>query len=165
VSVELGVFVFPGRHSAKRALDEVRERELAWIKDVAIVERPIRGPVSIHSTWAQNEANRKGLGLGALTGALVGVVLGPGGVAVGALVGGTAGDLIGAGVDFVAFDRRLTEIADALEPDSSALMLWADPTDVDAFVGVFQDHHAKLVRSSLTERQARRLKAALKGEG
>src|SRR5262245_32665242 len=68
VVVELGVFVFPGRHAAKQALDEVRERELAWIEDVAVVERPKRGPVSVHSTWAQNEADRKGLGLGALTG-------------------------------------------------------------------------------------------------
>src|SRR5262245_21258827 len=54
VAVELGVFVFPGRHAAKQALDEVRDRELAWIRDVAVVERPKRGPTSVHSTWAQN---------------------------------------------------------------------------------------------------------------
>jgi uncharacterized membrane protein len=161
MAVELGVFVFPGQHAAEQALGEVRERELAWIKDVAVVERPARGPVSVHSTWAQNEADRKGLGLGALTGALVGALLGPGGVVVGALVGSTTGGLVGAGIDFVEFDRRLAELADALAPDSSALMLWADPTDVEAFVGVFRSHDAKLVRSSLSEKQARRLKAAL----
>jgi uncharacterized membrane protein len=164
VAVELGVFVFPGRHSAKQVLAEVRERDLAWIRDVAVVERPNRGPVTIHSTWAQNEADRKGLGLGALAGALVGLLLGPGGVVVGAAVGSAAGGLIGAGADFVEFDRRLAELADALKPDSSALMLWADPTDVEEFVAVFRAHDAKLVRSSLTEKQARRLKAALSGE-
>jgi uncharacterized membrane protein len=165
VAVEMGVFVFPGQHEAKQALGEVRDRELAWIKDIAIIERPLRGPVSIHSTWAQDEADRKGLGLGALTGALVGTLLGPGGIMVGALVGSAAGGLVGAGMDMVEFDRRLDEIARALVPDSSALMLWADPTDVEAFVAVFRSHDAKLVRSSLTEKQARRLKAALKSTG
>jgi uncharacterized membrane protein len=161
VAVELGVFVFPGRHAAKQALDEVRGRELAWIKDVAVVERPKRGPVSIHSTWAQNERDRKGLGLGALTGALVGSLLGPGGAAVGALIGSAGGSLVGTGMDHVGFDRRLAELGEALQPDTSALMLWADPADVDAFVAVFKDRHGKLIRSSLSERQARRLKVAL----
>ena len=87
------------------------------------------------------------------------------GAGVAAAVGSAAGGLIGAGTDFVEFDSRLAELADALQPDSSALMLWADPNDVEEFVAVFRAHDAKLVRSSLTDKQARRLKAALSGEG
>jgi uncharacterized membrane protein len=165
MAVELAVFVFPGRRTAKQALDEVRDRELAWIEDVAVVERPRHGPASVHSTWAQNEKDRKGLGLGALTGALVGVLLGPAGIVAGAVVGGAGGGLVGAGMDVVSMDRRLGDLAAALQPDTSALMLWADPSDAEGFVAVFRAHDAKLIRSSLSEKQARRLKQALVGEG
>ncbi|HEY7036421.1 MAG TPA: DUF1269 domain-containing protein [Thermomicrobiales bacterium] len=162
--VELGVFVFRGRHTAKQVLGEVREGGFAWIEDVAVVERNTRGRLSVHSTWAQNEDDRKGLGLGALTGALVGVLMGPAGVVVGAAVGATGGGLVGSGIDIAQYDPRLEDVAKALEPDTSALMLWAQPTDVEAFVAAFRAHGAKLIRSSLSDKQARKLRAALRVE-
>jgi len=164
VSVELGVFVFPGRHAAKQVLGEVRERELAWIKDVAVVERNKRGRVSVHSTWAQNEDDRKGLGLGAVTGALIGALLGPAGLVVGAAVGAAGGGVVGSGIDLGEYDTRLEDVAKELRLDTSALMLWAEPTDVEAFVATFKAHDAKLIRSSLNDKQARKLKAALRAE-
>lgn len=164
VAVELGVFVFPDRHSAKQAIREVRDRNLAWIEDVAVIERPKRGPVSVHSSWAQNETDRKGIGLGALTGALVGALLGPAGIVVGAAAGGVSGGLVGAGIDVIEYDRRLADIAEALEPNTSALMLWASPNEVDAFVAVFRARNAKLLRSSLSDKRARQLRAALRGD-
>jgi uncharacterized membrane protein len=162
VSVEMGVFVFAGQHAAAQVLEQVREQGLAWIEDVAVVERNKRGRVSVHSTWAQDEADRKGLGMGAVTGALFGALLGPGGMVAGALVGGTGGGLVGSGIDLTVHDPRLVEVANALQHDTSALMLWAEPTDVEAFVATFKAHNAKLIRSSLSEKQARKLKAALR---
>jgi uncharacterized membrane protein len=162
--VELGVFVFPGRHTAKQVLGEVREGGFAWIEDVAVVERNKRGRFSVHSSWAQSEHDRKGLGLGAATGALIGALLGPAGLVAGAVVGATGGGLVGAGIDLAEYDQRLEDVGKALEPDTSALMLWAEPTDVEAFVATFRAHRAKLIRSSLSDKQARKLKAALRAE-
>jgi uncharacterized membrane protein len=164
VSVEMGVFVFPGQRAAKQVLDQVRDRGIAWIEDVAVIERNKRGRLNVHSTWAQNEADRKGIGMGAVTGALIGVLLGPGGMVAGAVVGGTGGGLVGAGIDLSEYDPRLKEVANALQHDSSALMLWAEPTDVEAFVATFKEHDAKLIRSSLNDKQARKLRAALRSE-
>ena len=158
----MGVFIFPGQHTAKQVIDQVRDQGLAWIQDVAIVERNKRGRLTVHSTWAQNEADRKGLGMGAISGALIGALLGPGGMVAGALVGGTGGGLVGSGIDLSEYDPRLTEVANALLHDTSALMLWAEPTDIEAFVATFKAHNAKLIRSSLNEKQARKLKAALR---
>jgi uncharacterized membrane protein len=162
MSVELGIFVFHGQRVAKQVLEEVRDQNLAWIKDVAVVERNKRGRVTVHSTWAQNEDDRKGLGLGALTGAFVGALMGPAGIVAGAVFGATGGGLVGSGIELGDYDPRLGEVADALEKDTSALMLWVEPTDVDAFVAVFAWHDAKLIRSSLSEKKARKLKSALR---
>src|SRR5436190_24246463 len=159
--VELGVFVFRGCHTAEQVLTELRQGQLEWIEDVAVVERGKHGRYSVHSTWAQNEADRKGIRLGAATGALVGALLGPAGIIGGALLCATGGGLVGAGVDVAERDPRLDQVTRALEHDTSALMLWAEPTDVDAFVAAFRSHHAKLIRTSLSDKQARRLKAAL----
>ncbi len=70
--------------------------------------------------------------------------------------------MVGAGIDIAEYDPRLEDVGKALEPDTSALMLWSEPTDVEAFVATFRAHEAKLIRSSLSEKQARKLKAALK---
>jgi uncharacterized membrane protein len=162
--VELAVFVFRGRHTAKQVLDEVREQNLAWIKDVAVVECNKRGRLSVHSTWAQNEHDRKGIGVGTATGAVIGALLGPAGVVIGAAIGGAGGAVVGSSMDLAEYDPRLEEVGRALEPDTSGLMLWAEPTDVEAFVATFRAHEAKLIRSSLSEKQARKLKAALRAE-
>jgi uncharacterized membrane protein len=162
MAVDLGVFVFRGHGKAKRVLDEVKEKQLAWLGDVGVIERGKHGRVTVHSSWAQNERDRKGLGWGALGGALLGALLGPGGVLAGLLVGGAAGGVAGTAIDLGAFDKRLSEIGDELKPDSSALMLWAEPAHVDAFVAEFRHHGARLIRSSLTDKEARRLREALR---
>jgi uncharacterized membrane protein len=162
MAIELGVFVFHGRHVAKQVLKEVREENYAWIEDVAVIERNKRGRLTVHSTWAQNEDDRKGIKLGAATGALVGALLGPAGIVAGAIVGGTGGGLVGAGIDIAEYDPRLADVGKSLEPDTSALMLWAEPTNVEAFVATFRVHGAKLIRSSLSDKQARKLRAALR---
>jgi uncharacterized membrane protein len=164
MSVELGVFVFRGRHTAKQVLAEVRQGEFAWIEDVAVVERNKRGRFTVHSTWAQNEGDRKGIGMGAAIGTLVGVMLGPAGIVAGAAVGAVGGGLLGATIDLAQYDPRLEDVGKALEPDTSALMLWTEPTDVEAFVATIREHGGKLIRSSLSEKQARKLKAALRTE-
>lgn len=164
MSIELGVFVFHGQHVAKEVLKEVREGQHAWIEDVAVVERNKRGRLTVHSTWAQNEDDRKGIKLGAATGALVGALLGPAGIVAGAVIGATGGGMVGAGIDLAEYDPRLADVGKSLEPDTSALMLWAEPTDVEAFVATFRAHGAKLIRSSLSEKQARKLKAALRSD-
>lgn len=164
MSVELGVFVFPGQHTAKQVLDEVRKGDYAWIEDVAVVERNKRGRLTVHSTWAQNEDDRKGIGMGSAIGALVGVLLGPAGVVVGATIGAAGGGLVGGSIDLAQYDQRLEDIGKALEHDTSALMLWTEPTDVEAFVASIKSHGGKLLRSSLSEKQARKLKAALRSE-
>ena len=97
-------------------------------------------------------------------GALEGVLLGPAGVVVGATIGAAGGGLVGGTIDLAQFYERPADVGKALEHDTSALMLWTEPNDVDAFVANIRSHGGKLLRSSLSEKQARKLKAALRSE-
>ncbi|MFL5759075.1 MAG: DUF1269 domain-containing protein [Thermomicrobiales bacterium] len=162
MSVELGVLVFPGRRTANQVLAEVRQGQHAWIEDVAVVERNKRGRYTVHNTWTQNEDDRLGVGIGAAIGALFATVLGRAGIVAGAAVGAVGGAFVGTSFDLAEYDPRLKEVGKALEPNTSVMMLCAEPTDVDAFVAIFSANGAKLTRSSLSENQARQLTAALR---
>jgi hypothetical protein len=74
--------VFNGKRTARKALDTLEDHAPAygWIDNVAIVSRNKLGLISIYSTWAQDDrAVGAGAGWGMVTGALLGLMAGPGG--------------------------------------------------------------------------------------
>ena len=83
--------VFNGKRTARKALDTLEDHAPAyvWIDDVAVLARNKLGFVSIYSTWAQDDRNiGAGASWGMITGALLGLIAGPGAHSPGRLLAG-----------------------------------------------------------------------------
>ena len=158
-------FVFNGKKTAGKAFETLEDHAptYTWIDDAAVVSRSKFGIVRIHSTWAQDDtAVGAGTGLGALTGGLLGLLLGPGGALAGAAVGGSMGALIGVG-DEVAFDDpRLDDFASSLAKDTSALILVGEKPSLADFTSAVQPFGGKVIETNLDDNDVKALKKALK---
>lgn len=162
---EFKAFIFDGKRTAGRALDDVADISAAgygWVDDVAVVSRGKLGMVRIDSTWAQDSSSvDASVGWGAVTGGLIGALAGPHGALAGALGGAATGGIIGTGIDVSVSDPVLEDFAASLENDTSALILVGVSPVAEAFVKAFADSGAKLMETTLSDEQIEELKAAL----
>ena len=157
-------FVFDGKKTAGKAFDTLEDYAPAyeWIDDVAIVSRSKHGSIRVHSTWAQDDsAVGGGTAFGAITGGLLGLMLGPGGALAGAVTGGSLGFLIGATADLAFDDPRLDDFAAALVDDTSALILVGDETTVADFVSAVEPFGGKIIETDLDEDDIKALRKGL----
>ena len=158
-------FVFDGKKTAQKAFYSLEEgtSPYVWIDDVAEVSRSKHGSIRVHSTWAQDDSEvGMGAGLGAVTGGLIGILLGPGGALAGAAVGGSLGALMGAG-DEVAFDDpRLDDFAAALAKDTSALILVGEKPTLAEFASALEPYGGKIIETDLNEKDIKALRKALR---
>ena len=164
--LHVNAFVFKGRKTAGKALDTVEEQApgaRAWVDDVAVISRGKHGFVRINSTWAQSdESTAVGAGFGAITGGLIGSMMGPQGAVAGALGGGAISGLMGSGIDLAVEDPRLEEFASKLDDDSSALVLVADEPTIADFSSAVEPMDATLIKTELNEHDVKSLREALK---
>ena len=159
-------FVFDGKKTARKAFDTLEDYTPAyeWIDDVAIVTKSKHGSIRVHSTWAQDDsAVGGGTAFGAITGGLLGLMLGPGGAMAGAVTGGSLGFLIGASADLAFDDPRLDDFAAALVDDTSALILVGDETTLADFVSAVEPFGGKIIETDLDEDDIKALRKAMKG--
>jgi len=108
----------------KKIQDEKLEKELG-LHELAIIQKDQSGKLTVKEP--ADAGGGKGAAIGGVVGALVGVVLGPAVVATtaaGALVGGLASKLHDTGFD----NKDLKELAKALTPGTSALLVAVDDT-------------------------------------
>ena len=157
-------FVFDGKKTAGKAFDTLEDYTPAyeWIDDVAIVSRSKHGSIRVHSTWAQDDsAVGGGTAFGAITGGLLGLMLGPGGALAGAVTGGSLGFLIGATADLAFDDPRLDDFAAALVDDTSALILVGDETTLADFVSAVEPFGGKIIETDLDEDDIKALRKGL----
>ena len=157
-------FTFEGKKTAAKAFRTLEDYspEYAWIDDVAVLSRNKHGHTRVHSTWAQDETGEEGLGWGAITGGLVGMLAGPGGALAGAaLIGGVAG-VIGASIDFVVDDPKLDEFASALDKDTSALVLVAEEATLADFATAVEPFGGEVIDTVINEDDIKALRKALK---
>ena len=143
-------FVFDGKKTAGKAFDTLEDYTPAyeWIDDVAIVTKSKHGSIRVHSTWAQDDsAVGGGTAFGAITGGLLGLMLGPGGALAGTITGGSLGFLIGASADLAFDDPRLDDFAAALVDDTSALILVGDETTLADFVSAVEPFGGKIIET------------------
>lgn len=157
-------FIFKGKRTARKAIEAMEDNypDFLWIDDVAVLSRNKRGYLSVHSTWAQDDDNVKGnVGWGALTGGLLGALLGPGGAIFGALSGGTLGGLIGTGIDVDISDPNLDEFANRLDNDTSALVLVAAEPVIEEFVTALGVVDAEVVDTELDEADVKAIRKAM----
>ena len=157
-------FVFDGKKTAGKAFDTLEDYTPAykWIDDVAIVTKSKHGSIRVHSTWAQDDsAVGGGTAFGAITGGLLGLMLGPGGALAGTITGGSLGFLIGASADLAFDDPRLDDFAAALVDDTSALILVGDETTLVDFVSAVEPFGGKIIETDLDEDDIKALRKGL----
>ena len=157
--------VFNGRRTARKALDTLEDHAPAyvWIDNVAILARNKLGFVSIYSTWAQDDRNvGAGASWGMITGALLGLIAGPGGALAGAATGGSTGALMGIGSEVVLDDPRLDTFAQALEKDTSALILVGEKPTIADFGAIVEPLGGKVIKTDLNDKDVDAIRKALK---
>jgi len=158
-------FVFAGKRTAGKALATLEDRSPAypWIDDAAIVSRSKLGITRIHSTWAQDDsAVGAGTGFGALTGGVIGALLGPGGAMAGAAMGGSLGAMFGAAGEIALDDPRLDDFATSLAKDTSALVLVAEEPTIADFASAVAPFGGKVIETQLNESDIKALRKAYK---
>lgn len=158
-------FVFDGKKTAQKAYYSLEEGTAAyvWIDDVAEVSRSKHGSIRVHSTWAQDDSEvGVGAGFGAVTGGLIGMLLGPGGSLAGAAVGGSLGALMGTSDEIAFDDPRLDDFAAALANDTSALILVGEKPTLDDFTSALTPYGGKIIETGLNEKDINALRKALR---
>lgn len=157
-------FTFKGKKTAAKAFHSLEDYspEYYWIDDVAVVSRSKHGYLRVHSTWAQDESGSAGLGWGAVTGGLIGLLAGPGGALAGAAVGGSIGGMIGLSEDIDFDDPRLDEFAAALDKDTSALVLVGEEASLLDFGTAVEPFGGEVIDTNLDEKEIKALRKAMK---
>lgn len=158
-------FIFDGKKTAGKAFDTLEDYTpaYAWIDDVAIVTKSKHGSIRVHSTWAQDDsAVGGGTAFGAITGGLIGLLLGPAGALAGAAAGGSMGFLIGASADLAFDDPRLDDFAAALVNNTSAVILVGEEASLADFVSAVTPFGGKIIQTDLDEDDIKALRKAMK---
>ena len=170
-ALDLALMVFPQVEAAEHAYAHVSNRAAGepWLKEVAFVEHhghgrlTVRGTVAGHYVDVDDHGDLIGrrTAEGALTGAAVGVLLGPPGLAVGMTLGGIAGGVRESDSTPIHHNALLDEFRLEIPEKSSALALMADPRHVDQMVVALEGMKGELIRHHLNSEQTEALVAAV----
>ena len=173
MSLDVAVAQFDGEGTAVRRYAAAREGPGAdppWTQKVGFVEHHRSGRLLLRGTFAghyldvdeSDRVSQKGAGEGAVAGGLVGVLLGPPGIAVGLTVGAVVGSRAGDESEVEAEPEALVEQLRAAVPrSSSAIVLIADPPDVDEMIAALDAGAQRVTRETLTADQQTALEASL----
>lgn len=125
VTQQLLMAVFTDDEAANKAaraiLQTAKERDVE-VNDVAVINHDHDN--QIHIKESGEVSGGKGAAVGAVVGGVIGMLAGPlGAVVVGGATGALVGGLTGKFVDSGFSDKRLKEMAEALDPGSSAVLV------------------------------------------
>ncbi|HMD52454.1 MAG TPA: DUF1269 domain-containing protein [Solirubrobacteraceae bacterium] len=175
MSLDLAVAQFDGEGTAVQRYAAAKDRspaDAAWAQEVGFVEHHHGGRLLLRGTFAghyldvdeSDHLSEKGTGEGALAGGLIGVLLGPPGIAVGLVAGGVIGAEAGAPTETETEPHELADQLRAAVPrSSSAIVLIGPAADVDEMIAALGDGAASVTRRTLTEDETTALEASLSG--
>jgi uncharacterized membrane protein len=141
-----------------------------WTRQVGLVEHHHNGHLVLRGTFAGHyvdvdealHLSETGAGEGFVGGAALGVFGGPPGLAFGSVVGAVLGSQVGAPTESDAEPQPLVEQLRAAVPRSrSAIVMIAEPRDVDEMLAAIGDSGGEVIRQSLTAAQAAAIQASL----
>jgi uncharacterized membrane protein len=174
MSLDFALVSFKGQATAASVFGTLRDRvgsDTPWTNEVAIVEHLGNDRMSVRGTFGSryvdveetDHVSGPGTTEGALTGAVVGAIFGPPGLAAGFVLGGTIGAEAGKPTQVEPEPRLLIdELREAVPSHHSAIALLADPTHVDAMLSALgETDKAVVVRRTLTAEQASALIASI----
>jgi uncharacterized membrane protein len=170
---DFALMVFEHTGGAERAYGNVAGQAAAdpWAREVAFVEHHrhdrmiVRGTFAGHYVDADDDEAFIGprTAEGAVAGSAVGLLFGPLGLAVGFVSGGIAGSVSeehsGPRLRSALFDELRAEVPQG----SSAVVLMAEPQDVDAMAVALDGQGGRLVRHRLSPDGAELLRTAVAG--
>lgn len=166
---ELVAVGFDNPQEADRVLTKLArlQREyLIDLEDAVVAIRQPDGKVNLKQSINLIGVGAASGGLsGAVWGSLVGLLfLNPlAGMAVGGLVGAGSGALSGSLVDFGIDDNFIRQIAETLQPNTSALFVLVRKAQPEKVLSELSQFRGRVLRSSLSPEQEARLQAALSG--
>jgi len=156
-------FTFDGQDTAYQTVNDIKSSGLLddyAIVAQAVVEQDAEGKVHIH------EPGRGGVGaaIGAVGGGLLGLIGGPVGLLAwmvgGAVIGGVAGHYLGRPIS----KGDLTEIGEALSPDSSAFLLLLEDTYSEDVVDSLKGYNANVVTLTVGDELSGQIASYVAGE-
>jgi uncharacterized membrane protein len=168
---ELIVVGFDDVHTADRALTELGrlQREyLIDLEDAVVAIRDPDGRLRLKQSMDLVGAGAASGGLwGAMWGSLVGLLfLNPLiGLVAGAALGAGSGALSGSLADYGINDDFIRSIGQTLQPNTSALFVLLRKFQPEKVLAEISSFRGKVLRSSLSPEQERRLQEALSGSG
>jgi uncharacterized membrane protein len=168
---DLAVIAYKGEDTADQVLNKVTEMQkeyLVDLEDAGVLIRDKKGKIRIKQSVPLTRIGALGGATwGAWIGALAGLLmLNPLlGFAAGAAVGAGAGALSGALSDYGINDEFIKSLGKELEPDASALFVLVRKVTVDRVLPELQPFGGKVIRTSLTLEQEKRLQAELQKLG
>lgn len=164
---ELIVVGFDDIEAADRALlrlSKLRKEYLIDLDDAVVVTRDEAGEVRLkQSVNLATLGAASGLATGGLFGALIGLLfLNPlGGFALGGAVGAGVGALSGKLSDYGIDDDFIKSLGATIPSNSSALFILVRKVQPEKVLAEFSDMQGKVLRTSLSPEQERKLQEAL----
>jgi uncharacterized membrane protein len=139
-----------------KALKAARKEHLIGIQNAAVLRRDHKN--KLHVKELKDWGGGKGAAFGGALGAVVGVLAGPGALAVGAagaLIGGLAAKLRDSGFS----NERLEAIGDALQPGTSAIVAVVEHTWVAELEREMEEANADVITAAIAADVAQQLDA------
>jgi uncharacterized membrane protein len=161
------VLDFDGIHTADEVLNKLRslqKEHLIDLEDACVVERDKDGKVHIKQAVNMTALGAaRGGGMGALWGTLVGLLfLNPlAGMVIGAAAGAGTGALSGSLIDYGINDDFVKKLGETIPVDSSALFVLVKSVTEDKVLAEIEQYKPRLLKTSLSNEDEAKLKAAL----
>jgi len=161
------VLDFDGIHTADEVLNKLRslqKEHLIDLEDACVVERDKDGKVHIKQAVNMTALGAaRGGRLGALWGTLVGLLfLNPlAGMVIGAAAGAGTGALSGSLIDYGINDDFVKKLGETIPVNSSALFVLVKSVTEDKVLAEIEHYRPRVLKTSLSNEDEAKLKAAL----
>jgi uncharacterized membrane protein len=152
------VKVFEQENRAKEATHALKQAHKAKglpIHNIAILSKDSHGRIHIKET--EDVDGSHGGVFGAIVGGLIGLLGGPVGFIAGAVIGATAGEVVGELTDLGLSDEYLNELAETLQPGTSALVTLVDQKEQAGTVAAIEDFEGQLLEQVLRDEMLEKL--------
>ncbi|MGH8683921.1 MAG: DUF1269 domain-containing protein [Nitrosospira sp.] len=166
---DLVVIGFENPHKADEVLARLRKLKKEYLidlEDAVIVVRDEKGEVHLKQTLNLTTLGASsGLLSGSLWGAVVGLIfLNPiAGFLLGGVIGAGTGAISGSLSDYGINDEFIKSLGETIPVNSSALFILARKVQPEKVLAEFSDVKGKILRTSLSPDQEKRLQEALAG--
>lgn len=162
---ELILFLYDDARRAGEALQKARQLsktgELQLV-DAAALATDLDGSPSFHEL--HDLSARKGALFGLISGALVGLLGGPAGALLGGAIGAAMGGAVAGGLDLGFSDEFLSELARALRPGHSALLVIVELPYAEPLQRALEPFPERVLRHLLRAEAVEQLRRAEGGE-